>query len=132
MDVDVHLQRIHSRGPVSADAATLRALHVAHLETVPFENLDIHFDRPILLDAEALFDYAEMCHFHQTSPESPFTRRRVCSQMTTDGRITLSDLRLIVTKRGVREGRLLTEAKWRQVLEDTFGMDAVLFALSPP
>jgi arylamine N-acetyltransferase len=35
------------------DAATLRALHIAHLETVPFENLDIHFGHPILLDEEA-------------------------------------------------------------------------------
>jgi N-hydroxyarylamine O-acetyltransferase len=84
------------------------------------------------LQPRRLVDYAEMCHLHQTSPESPFTRRRVCSRMTTSGRITLSDLRLIVTKRGVREERLLTEAKWRQVLEDTFGIDAALFALSPP
>src|SRR5262249_6906854 len=34
---------------------TLRALHVAHLMTVPFENLDIPLGRAILLNDEALF-----------------------------------------------------------------------------
>ncbi len=35
---------------------TLRALHLAHLYTVPFENLDIHLGRTLSLDSGALFD----------------------------------------------------------------------------
>ena len=34
---------------------TLRALHQAHLLAVPFENLDIHLGRPIVLDEAAFF-----------------------------------------------------------------------------
>src|SRR5262245_7292536 len=33
----------------------LRALHIAHLYTVPFENLDIHIGRPIVLDQRSFF-----------------------------------------------------------------------------
>src|ERR1044072_4279634 len=36
-------------------------------------------------------DYEEMCRFHQTSPESHFTQNIICSRVTEDGRITLSD-----------------------------------------
>lgn len=49
------------------------------------------------LAPHALADFAPGCHYHQTSPDSPFTRRRVASRLTTDGRITLRDDRLITT-----------------------------------
>jgi len=45
-----YLRRIGSQRPGSADAAALRALHRAHLMTVPFENLSIHLAEPISLD----------------------------------------------------------------------------------
>jgi N-hydroxyarylamine O-acetyltransferase len=35
---------------------TLRALHRRHIETIPFENLDIHSRRPIVLDEAAFFE----------------------------------------------------------------------------
>jgi len=41
------------------------------------------------LQPHALADYVGMCHYHQTSPESMFTRRRVCSKARPDGRVTL-------------------------------------------
>src|SRR6266540_1131840 len=56
MDIQAYLCRIHYRGGLAPTAAILRELHRAHLLTVPFENLDIHLGRPILLDQEALFD----------------------------------------------------------------------------
>ena len=42
-------------------------------------------------------DYEEMCHYHQTSPRSHFTQKRICSMATPDGRITLEEKRLIIT-----------------------------------
>jgi N-hydroxyarylamine O-acetyltransferase len=39
-----------------------------------------------------LREFAGMCHYHQTSPESPFTRKRLCTIATPEGRITLSDI----------------------------------------
>ena len=38
------------------DIHTLRAMHRAHLLSVPFENLDIHLGLPIVLDEARLFD----------------------------------------------------------------------------
>ena len=59
------------------------------------------------LEPHAYEDYAEMCRFHQTSPESHFTRGRVCSRLTPDGRVTLSGSRLITTTGGERVEREL-------------------------
>lgn len=55
MDFEAYLKRINYSGPVTADAQTLRALQVAHLRSVPFENLSIHAGEPIVLSDAALF-----------------------------------------------------------------------------
>lgn len=44
-----------------------------------------------------LSDFAGMCHYHQTSPASSFTQRPLVSQATADGRVTLTDTKLIIT-----------------------------------
>jgi N-hydroxyarylamine O-acetyltransferase len=54
--VEAYLERIGYPGPREPSLETLRALHLAHLYAVPFENLDIHGGRPIVLDRAALFD----------------------------------------------------------------------------
>ena len=48
--VRAYLDRIGTRRPRVLDEATLRALHRAHLMTVPFENLSIHLNEPISLE----------------------------------------------------------------------------------
>jgi N-hydroxyarylamine O-acetyltransferase len=64
-----------------------------------------------------------MCHYHQTSPQSPFTRKRVCSRATPEGRITLSEMKLITTNGDRREELSLTsEAEWRAALDYHFGV----------
>jgi N-hydroxyarylamine O-acetyltransferase len=242
-----YLERVGYRGFVEPDIHTLRALHRAHLQAVPFENLDIHLGRPIVLDEALLFDkivtrrrggfcyelnglfsallrhlgfkvwrlsarvvdgsggygpefdhmtllvelnerwladvgfgdsfrdplrldergeqvqgsgryrvvegddglvllqagsegwqpqytftlrpyelddFAETCRYHQTSPDSSFTRRRVCTRATPVGRITLSDRKLIVTRNGSRQERLLeSECEVYTALRDHFGID---------
>lgn len=71
-----------------------------------------------------LGDFAGMCHYHQTSPESAFTGRRICTRATPEGRITLSDLRLIVTEKGERRETLLAdEAEYAAVLHAHFGIE---------
>lgn len=248
MDVDAYLERINYRGPLHPSAGTLRRLQVAHLLTVPFENLSIHAGEPIVLDDAALFDkivvrrrggfcyelnglfsallralgfdvarlsaavmtpdrgfgpefdhmtlmvtlderwlvdvgfgdsfrepllldqheeqvqgerayrivregdrltlwqrdrngewsaqyrfgltpyeyrdYAEMCRYHQTSPESSFTQRTVCSRATPDGRITVSGMRLITTLNGTKQEQTLeNQAARAQALRAHFGFD---------
>lgn len=247
MNVQAYLDRIGYRGSLAPTAETLRALQVAHLQTVPFENLSIHAAQPIVLDEEALFDkvvtrrrggfcyelnglfftllralgfevdrlsagvtrmkggfgpefdhltlkvrlaetwladigfgdsfrepllldergeqaqgdrvyridddgdrlilwqrqgegpwerqyrfslqphelaeYEEMCHYHQTSPESHFTLKRLCTLATPEGRVTLSGLRLITTRNGVRQERVLeNEAEQAATLRELFGI----------
>ncbi len=68
-------------------------------------------------------EFAEMCHYHQTSPESHFTRQRICSLATPEGRVTLSDEKLIETRGGSRQERLLSgDQEWRANLRERFGM----------
>lgn len=248
MDVQAYLDRIGYDGPLVPTAETLRALHVAHLQAVPFENLSIHARQPIVLDDGALFDkvvarrrggfcyelnglfaallralgfpvtllsaavtrpngtfgpefdhmallvaleerwladvgfgdsfrhplrvdergeqpegarafrvdedgdrllllrqdgagepwqpqyrftlqpyefpdYAGMCHFHQTSPESHFTRQTLCSLATADGRVTLSGMKLITTRGGERQERILgSEEERAALLRERFGV----------
>jgi len=56
MDTTRYLQRIGYDGPLTPDAATLTGLHRSHLLAVPFENLDIHWGNPILLDLDRIYD----------------------------------------------------------------------------
>ena len=248
MNIESYLKRIKYNGPLDVTAETLRALHVAHLLSVPFENLSIHAGEPIVLEEDALFtkivenkrggfcyecnglfagllrtlgfevamlaagvarpgggfgpifdhmtlmvtladrwladvgfgdsfpepllldkredqiqgtrsfrivededhlvvmrrndgedwqaqyrftlqpygftDYEEMCRFHQTSPESHFTRGLLCSRATEDGRVTLTGLRLITTSSPARrrDERSLSREEYDRVLQDEFGI----------
>jgi N-hydroxyarylamine O-acetyltransferase len=244
-----YLDRIGDDGPLDVTAETLRRLQHAHLLAVPFENLDIHLGRPIILDVDALFakivrrrrggfcyelnglfgwllgelgfdvsmvsarvanergelsaefdhmalfvrlecewladvgfgassreplalgeaeervsdgvaysvaqdgdgwmligrdengakpqfrftpvtrsleEFGPMCVYHQTSPDSHFTQKRICSLATADGRITLSDMRLIVTRGEERTERdLADDAEYERALREYFGYAGV-------
>jgi N-hydroxyarylamine O-acetyltransferase len=75
------------------------------------------------LQPRELSDFAEMCHYHQTSPESHFTRQRICSLATPGGRVTLSDEKLIETHGSSRQERLLSgDREWRAQLGQRFGV----------
>lgn len=246
IDTEEYLKRIGYKGPVETTYSTLAALQLAHLRTVPFENLDIHLRKPIVLDMSLLYDkivrrrrggfcyecnglfaellsaagfkvtmlsagvaeqngfgpnfdhmtlrvdlaepwlvdvgfgdsfqqplrlvesieqfdsrkyyrflrnnetwvlyereenadwkpqfeftleprrlpdYDEMCRFHQTSPESSFTRKRICSLATPNGRISLSENKLITTAGNVREERELSRPEYDRVLRENFGIE---------
>lgn len=246
IDAKEYLRRIGYTDPVKADFDTLAAMQLAHLRSVPFENLDIHLRRPIILDIGLLYDkiirrrrggfcyecnglfaellrsagfqvtllsagvfdrgsfgpnfdhmtlrvdlaepwlvdvgfgdsfqrplrlqtdieqsdsrkgyrllrngetwtlferdgteewkpqfeftlqprrladYEEMCCYHQTSPESSFTRKRICSLATQRGRVSLSERKLITKVDGIREERELSESEYTAQLKETFGID---------
>lgn len=75
------------------------------------------------LQARRLDEFAGMCHFHQTSPDSPFTRKSVCSLATPTGRITLADGKLIETVEGNRRERVVaSQDEWNQILREKFGI----------
>lgn len=71
-----------------------------------------------------LEEFAGMCHYHQTSPDSSFTQNRICSRATPEGRITLSEMKLIVTRNCGREEQTLTSDGERvAVLREQFGVE---------
>lgn len=233
--IDAYLARIGYEGSREPSAATLRVLHERHLLSVPFENLDIHWKRPIVVDTQQFlrkiiverrggfcyelngafawllrelgfevtmlsarvptadgglgppfdhmalrviaggtrwladvgfgdcflhplaFDgdngefaivpgdeyevrrngereylftlepqelaaYAPMCDYQQYDPRSSFTKKRVCTIATPDGRVTLSDAKLIVTRNGERTETPVAAEEWERVLFETFGV----------
>jgi N-hydroxyarylamine O-acetyltransferase len=75
------------------------------------------------LQPRELSDFAGMCHYHQTSPESHFTRQRICSLPTPEGRITLSDEKLIETHGALRQETSLSgDHEWQAKLRELFGV----------
>jgi N-hydroxyarylamine O-acetyltransferase len=74
--------------------------------------------------AHKLVEYAEMCIYHQTSPDSSFTRRKICTTAAPDGRVTLAGMRLIETRNGSRKETILSNKEELQnCLRAQFGME---------
>jgi len=64
-----------------------------------------------------------MCEFQQTSSESSFTKKSVCSIATESGRLTLSNGKFIETSNGIRIENLIPSSKvYRQILQQYFCM----------
>jgi N-hydroxyarylamine O-acetyltransferase len=69
-----------------------------------------------------LSDFAGMCHYHQTSPESHFTQQRICSLATPEGRLTLLDNKLIETRGALRQETSISGDEWQAKLRELFGV----------
>ena len=75
------------------------------------------------LEPYGFADYDEMCRYHQTSPQSHFTQKRICSQATLDGRVSLSEMRLITTRgRERKEVELTDKTHYEKILRERFGI----------
>jgi N-hydroxyarylamine O-acetyltransferase len=73
--------------------------------------------------ARELSEFEPMCHYHQTSPDSHFTQKRLCSLPTAAGRITLTGNTLkIKDGDNVTETLLASEAEFNQALQRYFDM----------
>jgi N-hydroxyarylamine O-acetyltransferase len=55
MNLDEYLIRIGYHGATRVNLDTLTAIHRAHLQTIPYENLDIHLGRTLSLNEDAIF-----------------------------------------------------------------------------
>jgi len=56
METASYLKRIRYQGSLQPSIGVLRKLHRRHLLSVPFENLDIHLGKQIILDKEVFYD----------------------------------------------------------------------------
>jgi N-hydroxyarylamine O-acetyltransferase len=68
-------------------------------------------------------EFYQRCYYHQTSKESHFTQKKICSLPTQNGRTTLTGNTLKITEKGiVTEKNLDNEQEVRQVLSVYFGI----------
>jgi N-hydroxyarylamine O-acetyltransferase len=75
------------------------------------------------LNPQVYADFFPGCHYHSTSPHSMFTQKRLCTLFLPDGRATLSDSHLILTRSGKREERELDgENEIRKALREIFAI----------
>ena len=91
MDRSAYLARIGYDGRVGPSIETLRALHRAHVLTVPFENLYIHFGGPISLDPADLLRMIVV-----------FRRGGYCFELNGLFALLLEDLGFVVTRLAAR------------------------------
>lgn len=67
-------------------------------------------------------DFAEMNEWQQSSPESNFTSRTICSILREDGRMTISNNRLITTNGRGRSEETLERRQLDRALREHFGI----------
>ena len=69
-------------------------------------------------------EFLEMCHYHQTSPESIFTQHRLAAIAKVEGRVSLTDMRLEITDGLDKKERVLgSEKEYFDVLKHYFGIE---------
>lgn len=97
MDVNKYLKRIDVHSEVKPDLETFRFLHRQHLYAVPFENLDIHSGRKIILQKDMLlhkiidegrggFCYELNGTFYELLTAVGFKVKRVSAGVCDDGK----------------------------------------------
>lgn len=75
------------------------------------------------LEPHVLTEFSARCQYHQTSPHSHFTQKRICSLALSQGRVTLSDWQLITTVQGERTAQTLTgQEQYTAALATLFGV----------
>ena len=87
-------------------------------------NYDGSWERQYFFDLQPRnfpVDYESACLYHQTSPHSSFTRGSIISRATPDGRVSLEDGRLILTKDGRRSEKTVeNKDEYHALLEQYF------------
>jgi arylamine N-acetyltransferase len=79
-----------------------------------------------------LADFAGMCRYHQTR-RSRTSLRSAFAPLPPEGRVTLTDSRLIITANGRREERELTgREEYEFILLGYFGIEGVSPTLDEP
>ncbi len=90
-----------------------------YFQNHPFGGVGFDFT----LEGHSFTDFAERCHWLQTSPESGFVRLTVCHRFTPDGIITLRGCVLRhVTAEGSHDEVIDDPASYQRTLEDQFDL----------
>ncbi|MEP6788786.1 MAG: arylamine N-acetyltransferase, partial [Acidobacteriota bacterium] len=74
-------------------------------------------------NGHSLSEFAERNEFQQHSPDSHFTKGKICSILTADGRKTLTDGKFIVTSNGEKtESSINSNEEFEAILQGEFGI----------
>lgn len=74
-------------------------------------------------EPRSMIDFESMCLYHQSSPQSHFTRQQLITLMTETGRVTLSgNLLKITSGKDVIEIPLGDQTTFEQMLQEYFGL----------
>jgi N-hydroxyarylamine O-acetyltransferase len=113
--------RLDSRDEQVDEAGTFRIVAAgdSELDLLRDGEPQYRFD----LTPRELHDYDATCRYHQTSPESHFTRNTVCSLATPTGRVTIRGRSMIVTSDGHRDLRRLTDGALLEAYRRQFGIE---------
>lgn len=77
--------------------------------------------------ARKLEEFSDMCKYHQSSPESIFTRQRLCTLPTQDGRITLAGKVITINDNGVETTiKLESSTQMEEMLRKYFNIEMVI------
>ncbi|MEO1255978.1 MAG: arylamine N-acetyltransferase, partial [Bacteroidota bacterium] len=124
-------------GPISPIAIEVGKVQMDYtrywkIDTDPDENLILkisedasQFVSKYLFTAveKQLIQFMEMCEYHQTSPDSTFTQKKLISKFTKSGRVTLTDRKLTIMELGTtQEFDIMHEDEFLSKLEHHFGI----------
>ena len=71
-----------------------------------------------------LEEFIPRCRWQQTSPRSHFKKGRICTRLTSNGRLSLTDTKFIVTRGGRRSERPVKDPEeFAMLLRRHFGID---------
>lgn len=111
------------QGGMSYQISAEREAFVYYEQNNREENPSMQPQYRFTLIPRQLSDYEGMCNYHQTSPNSGFTKKRVCSRATENGRYTLSNFRMIITENGTKnEKELASEEEFESHLKEYFNI----------
>lgn len=75
------------------------------------------------LDPKHIEEFSEMCLYHQTSPETIFTQKKLCTIATPFGRVTLTDDSLTTTNNRLKEKQIILDCNdFNDKLASHFGI----------
>ncbi len=108
-DSFLHPLRFEEQGEQPDGLRTYRIEHAGAQRWLYERDYDGTWTQQYCFDVQphSLGDFAPMCLWQQTSPDSSFTHRRICTRATPTGRITISEMRLITTINGQRDERAI-------------------------
>jgi len=82
------------------------------------------------LRPQRLEDFVARCRYHQTSPNSHFKKGRMCTLLIRNGRVTLTDAKLIVTRGRRRiERPVKSRGEFERLLRKWFGINLQRYSM---